>query len=143
MLVKLGKEIKIPTNENFISKYGTINALNPQSIFISIHSWATPKHNLRFNKKLRVLSHNVKKRIHSEIDYQVFHDKYIVDFDMRESGLQKDKQSFMSVEITLFPKNIITFPNDIYNSTITKLVDNVVRDIKRDRNFNFTAKKEK
>jgi hypothetical protein len=143
MLVKLGKQIKLPANSHFTAKYGTINALNPQSIFISIHSWASPKHNLRFHKKLRNLSQNVKHKIDESINFDVFHDKYIVDFDLRESGLQKNKQSFLAIEITLYPKNTIKFPDTIYDSNITALISNVTTNIQHDRNFTFTAKKQK
>lgn len=141
MLVKLGKQIKLPENHNFIIKYGTINALNPQSIYISLHSWATPRHNLRFDKKLQKLRRNVQNQIHQSINYNVFHNKYIVDFDLRVSGLKKNKPSFLSVEVTVYPKQISTFPDDIYNNNITKLIDEVTRQIKKDKNFIFTAKK--
>jgi hypothetical protein len=141
MLVKLGKQVKMPTNKNFIIKYGTINALNPQSIYVSLHSWATPRHNLRFDKKLRSLTLNVKNKIHRSINYDVFHKKYIVDFDLRASGLQKNKSSFLSVEITLFPKQILNFPSDIYDNNIKGLIDDLTAQIKMDKNFVFTAKK--
>lgn len=140
MLVKLGKQIKLP-NDNFAVKYGTINALNPQSIFVLINSWAAPKHNLRFDKKLRKLTILVKNKIYEEINYDVFHKKYIVDFDLRISGLQKNKQSFMSIEITLFPKNIISFPSEIYDTNIKVLIDKITTSIKKDQNFIFANKK--
>jgi len=141
MLVKLGKQVKLPVNDQFTVKYGTINALNPQSIFVSIHSWATPKHNLRFDKKLRKLNIAVKNKIHEEINYEVFHKKYIVDFDLRVSGLQKDKQSFLAIEITLYPKDVIPFPSEVYGGSIEKMIDNLLSNIKKDRNFVFTDKK--
>jgi hypothetical protein len=141
MLVKLGKQVKLPVNEQFTVKYGTINALNPQSIFVSIHSWAMPKHNLRFDKKIRRLNMTVKSKIHEEINYDVFHKKYIVDFDLRVSGLQKAKQSFLAIEITLYPKDIIPFPSEVYNTNIEKLINNLLANIKKDRNFVFADKK--
>lgn len=141
MLVKLGKQVKLPANEHFTVKYGTINALNPQSIFITIHSWATPKHNLRFDKKYRRLNLAVKHKVHQEINYEVFHGKYILEFDLRRSGLQKEKQSFLAIELTLYPKKVVAFPADIYDKNIVSLVHNVLSDIKKDRNFTFNAKK--
>jgi len=141
MLVKLGKQVKLPVNDHFTVKYGTINALNPQSIFVSIHSWATPKHNLRFDKKLRKLNLSVKNRIHEEINYEVFHKRYIVDFDLRASGLQKDKQSFLAIEITLYPKDVVPFPSEVYDKNIDTLINNLLADIKKDRNFVFADKK--
>ena len=143
MLVKLGKQVKLPVNEHFTVKYGTINALSPQSIFVTIHSWATPKHNQRFDKKLRKLTLAVKNKINSQINYDVFHRRYIVDFDLRASGLQKDKQSFLAIDITLYPKTVVPFPAEIYDQNITELVNNLLVDIKRDRNFTFTDKKQK
>jgi hypothetical protein len=141
MLVKLGKQVKLPANNHFTIKYGTINALQPRAIFVSIHSWATPKHNQRFDKKLRKLTLSVKHKIDEEINYDVFHRKYIVEFDLRASGLQKNKQSFLAIELTLYPKHIIPFPADIYDKTINDLVNNLLVDIKKDRNFTFTDKK--
>lgn len=141
MLKKLGKQIKLPENDNFVAKYGTINALKPQSIFITIQSWATPKHNLRFKKKLRSLTINTKNNIRELVNYDVFYDKYILDFDIRESGLKKDKPSFLSIELTLYPKNQVSFPSDIYNKNIEYLIRNLTSNIKRDRSFSFSAKK--
>ena len=141
MLIKLGKQIKLPENDNFVSKYGTINALNPQSIFISIQSWAIPRHNLRFKNKIRKLTINTQNKIRNKINYDVFHDKYIVDFDIRESGLRKGKPSFLSIEITLYPKDPFPFPSDIYDSNITTLIKQITNSIKKDRNFIFSAKK--
>lgn len=141
MLVKLGKQVKLPVNEYFTVKYGTINALTPQSIFVSIHSWAMPKHNLRFDKKLRKLNLTVKNKIYEEINYDVFHKRYIVDFDLRASGLQKDKQSFLAIEITLYPKDVVPFPSDVYGNSIEKMINNLLADIKKDRNFIFADKK--
>jgi hypothetical protein len=143
MLKKLGKQVKLPPDPKFTAKYGTINALNPQSIFVSIHSWATPKHNFRFHKKLRTLSQTVKREIDDSINYNVFYNKYIVDFDLRESGLQKDKQSFLAIEVTLYPKNVIKFPNDIYDSNVTSLIKKIIGSVKSNRNFTFTSKKVK
>lgn len=143
MLVKLGKQVKLPGNNHFTIKYGTINALEPKAIFVSIHSWAIPRHNQRFDKKLRRLTLTVKNKIHEEIDRDVFHQRHIVDFDLRESGLQKNKQSFMAIEITLYPKNVIPFPADIYDQTITTLVGKLSVLIKKDRNFSFADKKQK
>lgn len=141
MLVKLGKQIKVSTDDSFIVKYGTINALNPQSIFISLHSWAMPKHNLRFDKKLKKLALTVKTKIYEDVNYDVFHQKYIVDFDLRSSGLQKNKQSFLSVEITLYPKLVVAFPSESYNIPIKRLIESLVSDIKKDINFTFSSKK--
>ena len=141
MSIKLGKQVKFPANDNFTIKYGTINALNPQSIYVSMNTWATPKHNLRFDKKLRNLTINVKSKIHQSINYDVFYDKYIVDFDLRISGLQKNKSSFLSVEITLFPKKLLKFPDDIYDNNIRYLIQNLTTQIKKDKNFTFTTKK--
>jgi len=141
MLVKKGKQIKSPENNDFISKYGTINAVKPQSIFISIQSWATPKHNLRFKKKIRSLTINTKNKIRESVNYDVFHKKYIIDFDIRESGLRKDKPSFLSIDLTLYPKNQISFPSDIYNANIENLIKDLTSNIKKNTNFNFSAKK--
>jgi hypothetical protein len=141
MLIKLGKQVKLPADAHFTIKYGTINALEPKAIFVSIHSWATPKHNLRFDRKLRHLTHSVKDKIHDEINYKVFHEKYIADFDLRASGLRKNKQSFLAIEITLYPRTVIPFPSDIYDSNITTMVNNILADVKKNKHFTFTSKK--
>ena len=141
MLVKLGKQVKLQPNGNFTSKYGTVNAIAPQSIFVAVNSWVTPTHNLRFDKKLRKLNLIVRDAITENIDSETFHKKHILDFDLRQSGLRKGKQSFLSIEITLYPKTVIPFPSDIYDSNIKALVGDLSRQIKQDRDFTFANKK--
>lgn len=141
MIVKLGKQVKLPTNNHFVIKYGTINALNPQSLFIAVHTWATPQHDDDLERVLQRFIFDIKSQVYDEVNYDVFYEKYIIDVDLRASGLQKDKQSFLSIDITLYPKTIIPFPADIYDSNITKLLNNLLADIKKNPNFKFAKQK--
>ena len=80
----------------------------PKSIYINLSAWGELKENeeeINYDKVISLLRKRIKHNINSTINKTDFHrDKYIVDLDMRSSGISNEKRSFMSCEITLFQK---------------------------------------
>jgi hypothetical protein len=52
----------------------------------------------------------------------------IVDLDLRSSGIQKGKRSFMNLEITLYLKNHIDFKSPILKDRLKSIITAVYTD---------------
>jgi hypothetical protein len=55
------------------------------------------------------MNRSVKHSIFNNINKEIFDDKFIVDLDLRTSGLQLKKKSFMNLEINLFLNQELDF----------------------------------
>jgi hypothetical protein len=107
MITKCGKQLAIKKDKNFNIISGTVDNKNPKSFYLNISSWAEPliEGELDYTKVIRELNKSIKKDIYNNLDSKLFHvNRTIVDFDMRVSGIEYGKRSYMSCEITLFQK---------------------------------------
>ena len=144
--MKLGKELKLDLLNNFKTKIGTVNNKESKSLYINLSAWGElNNHNeeLNYDTILSALRKKIKQNLNSILNKEFFYnDKYIVDLDMRTSGFNPNKRSFMSCEITLFQKkglpinqqNILESSKDV----IFNVVDNCLRN-----NNHFTFYKTK
>jgi len=127
---KRGKEITLDIDSSYKIRLGTVDNKNPKSIYISLCAWGEPMkktENINYNSIISNLRKQIKHNINSTIDIDDFHrDKYIVDLDMRSSGISDDKRSFMSCEITLYQKNNIPVNKPKMINTATNIVKNVI-----------------
>ena len=63
------------------------------------------------------------------VDHKIFEKKYIVDLDLRTSGLQKNKKSFLNLEVTLFIHNeTYDFKSIILRSKIKNILSSIYKD---------------
>jgi hypothetical protein len=106
--MKLGKEIKLNLLENYKTKVGTVNNKESKSLYINLCAWGelnSVDENLNYDYFLSNIRKKIKQRLSNNLNNELFYnDKYIVDLDMRTSGLTLEKRSFMSCEITLYQK---------------------------------------
>ena len=106
--MKLGKEIKLDLLENYKTKIGTVNNKESKSLYINFCAWGELKEegeNFNYDFFLSNIRKKIKQKISNTVNKELFHEnKYIVDLDMRTSGLNINKRSFMSCEITLYQK---------------------------------------
>jgi len=127
---KRGKEITLDIDSSYKIRLGTVDNKNPKSIYINLSAWGEPMkktENINYNNVISNLRKQIKHNINSTIDINDFHhDKYIVDLDMRSSGISDEKRSFMSCEITLFQKNNIPVNKPKMVNTATNIVKNVI-----------------
>ena len=139
---KRGKEITLDVDSSYKVRLGTVDNKNPKSIYISLCAWGEPmkeKENINYNSVISNLRKQIKHNINSTIDVNDFHtDKYIVDLDMRSSGISDGKRSFMSCEITLFQKNNISVTKPKMINTATDIVKNVIGScLEKQEHFTF------
>ena len=106
--MKLGKEIKLDLLENDKTKIGTVNNKESKSLYLNFCAWGELKEegeNFNYDFFLSNIRKKIKQKISNTVNKELFHEnKYIVDLDMRTSGLNINKRSFMSCEITLYQK---------------------------------------
>ena len=130
--MKRGKEVKLDINPNYKIKIGTVDNKKPKSIYIILCAWGQLLRNeqeIDYDRVINKMRKDIKQTLNTTLDKKDFHDdKYIVDLDMRSSGISYKKRSFMSCEITLFQKNTIPVhkPQIIDNTTL--IINNLIKD---------------
>jgi hypothetical protein len=83
--------------------YGTIDSVNLKSLYLNIQTWVEPILECEnWQRTVLNMSRGVKHSIHNTLDKLIFDDKFIVDLDLRPSGLNVGKKSFMNLEINLY-----------------------------------------
>ncbi len=140
MFSKFGKEKKLFKNESFRVKYGTIDALKLNAIYINIESWVQPKELSDFNSLIRFIRKQIMLKLNQVIDRENFLDNLIVDLDLRSSGMSLNKKSFLSVEVTLYPKKNVKFNSDAIKTQVKNVATSTI-DVIQKNNFNFYSKK--
>jgi hypothetical protein len=143
---KRGKEISLDIDSNYKIKLGTVDNKNPKSIYINLSAWGEPiniTNNINYNGVISKLRKQIKHNINSVIDIDDFYkNRYIVDLDMRSSGISNIKRSFMSCEITLYQKNNIPVNQPKMINTATSIIKNVIGSCLENQNY-FTFYKTK
>jgi hypothetical protein len=128
--MKKGKTTKLSGYKTFKSHYGTIDSQNLKSIYINIQTWVEPKIEVEnWNRVVQNMSRSFKHSILNHINKEIFDVKFIVDLDLRTSGLQLNKKSFMNLEITLFLIESIDFKSPILKKHIKKLIKDIYGDV--------------
>jgi hypothetical protein len=103
-MIKTGKKLNLPLDERFKISYGTVNVKNPTSIYLQISTWIKPlEDNNNYENLIKKLTKEYKQSLNYLLKKSSFDDrKWIVDLDLRSSGMGKDKKSFMSIDTVLF-----------------------------------------
>jgi hypothetical protein len=128
--MKKGKTTKLTGYRTFKSHYGTIDSQNLKSIFINIQTWVEPKDEVEnWNRVVLNMSRSVKHTVLDKINKEVFDTKFIVDLDLRTSGLQPKKKSFMNLEINLFLLESMDFKSPKLKKYVKSLIKNVYGDV--------------
>jgi len=116
--------------KNFKTSYGTVDSKNLKSIYINIQSWVEPKKFLEnWNREVSYLNRLIKQLLLDTTDKFMFHSKFIVDLDLRTSGICLGKRSFMNLEITLYTKTEIDFKSIKLKNEIKKIVSYIEKEI--------------
>ena len=144
--MKRGKEMKIDTKHQYNIKSGTVDNKNPKSVYIQISAWGKPKDSSieDYDSILKRKSKRVKRKLFEVLDGNNFYkDKSIVDFNMASSGVNYDKRSFMSVEVTLFKKEpLLPINSDKMIPMVKSISEKIITDVfEKDENFKFFKRK--
>jgi hypothetical protein len=83
--------------------YGTVDSINLKSLYLNIQTWVEPiEDSDNWSRVVLNLSRGIKHSIYETINRKIFKDNFIVDLDLRSSGLNLGKKSFMNLEINLY-----------------------------------------
>ena len=142
--MKKGKTSKLNIFDDAKCQYGTVDSKNFKSIYLILQTWVEPKDDY---SNWTSITGSIKRQIlHTlleVVDHKIFEKKCIVDLDLRTSGLQKNKKSFLNLEITLFIHNqSYDFKSILLRSKIKNIFQSIyVDDLKN--SLYFTVSKTK
>lgn len=143
MSVKLGRKRSVSEDKNFRVNYGTINDENPISIYVEIKSWVKPLEELEnYEGDVRKLNKFIKQHLYNKLP-SCFHNRYIVDCDLRHSGLSVKKRSFLNLELVLYPKETnVPFSKNIQLQNIIKsLSTELINELKTRGGYEYNKTK--
>jgi len=142
--MKKGKTSKLNIFDDAKCYYGTVDSKNFKSIYVVLQTWIEP---ITVDENWNRLVGEIKRQIHHTllevVDTQTFERKQIVDLDLRTSGIQKNKKSFMNLEITLYVHNsLLDFKSPILRDKIKKILNSVyLDDLKNNKHFTLSKTK--
>lgn len=121
-MIKTGKKLNLPLDERFKISYGTVNVKNPISIYLQMSTWIKPLEDYEnYENLIKKLTKEYKQSLNYTLKNSFFNErKWIVDLDLRSSGMERDKKSFMSVDTVLFYHE----PQDPFREEILTFVKN-------------------
>ena len=140
--MKLGKEIKLKLRENYNVRLGTINNKDPKSIYLNITAWGDPinfDEDNNYDSIINNLRKQIKTKLYQSIDGNRYYpNNYIVDLDMRHSGIKDNKRSFMSCEITLYQKDRLPVTDKKLQEETQKIISEIIDScLEKNNDFKF------
>ncbi len=141
--MKKGKTITLNQYDSIKSFYGTVDAKELISIYLNIQTWVTPiNEDDNWNRIVSIMSREVKHSVLHSINTELFKQHFIVDLDLRPSGIRYNKKSFMNLEINLFTKQDGDFKCNEIKDSVKKILKRVYKDnILNNNHFNFSSTK--
>lgn len=136
--MKRGKENKINISDNYCIVSGTVDTKNPKSVYINISAWGEPnlKGDVAYDRVISQLHKEIKQKLYNKINKEQFiHNRVLVDLDMRESGIQYGKRSFMNCEVTLYQKNELTVDSEELISELNNVTRLIIEDVLNPNEF--------
>ena len=128
--MKKGKTSKLTGFRSSKVSYGTVDAKEFKSLYLNLQTWVQPKKDsYNWDRVVLNMTKSIKQSIHQNINKTIFDDKFIVDLDLRSSGLKLNKKSFLNLEINLF---IIEKDMDFKSVRLKRVLKKLVTDIYSD-----------
>jgi len=128
--MKKGKTTKINGFRTSKVHYGTVDSKEFKSLYLNLQTWVEPKDDYEnWNRIVLNMNRSIKHSVLQSIDKNLFDDKFIVDLDLRTSGLQLKKKSFMNLEINLFLKQEIDFKSTKLKKSLKNIIKEIYSDI--------------
>ena len=127
--MKKGKTSKINGFRTSKVSYGTVDSKEFKSLYLNIQTWVEPKKEAEnWTRVVLNMNRSVKHSVFNNINKELFDDKFILDLDLRTSGLQMKKKSFMNLEINLY----LTQEIDFKSIKLKKYLKNITKEIYSD-----------
>ena len=142
--MKKGKTSKIQGFKTTKVVYGTTDSFELKSIYLNLQTWVEPKEELENWERIVLnLSRQIKHTIYNHINTKLFEKNFIVDLDLRASGLVPNKKSFLNLEINFFIIDKTTdFKSTILRESLKELTKRIiVENFNKNSYFTFTLTK--
>jgi hypothetical protein len=142
--MKKGKTSKLNIFDDAKCHYGTVDSKELKSIYVVLQTWIEPlNEDDNWNRITGIIKRQIQHTLVEVADKLTFERKQIVDLDLRTSGIQKNKKSFLNLEITLFVHDkTIDFKSFILKSKIKKIISSIYfDDLKKSKYFTLSKTK--
>ena len=144
--MKKGKTSKIQGFNTSKIVYGTVDSINFKSMYLNLQTWVEPiKEPENWTRVVLNLSRAVKHSVYETLDKELFDDSFIVDLDLRSSGLTIGKKSFLNLEINFFlNEEDIDFKSKEIKENLKTIVNRIYdENFNNNDYFNFSLTKSK
>ena len=127
--MKKGKTSRIQGFKTIKAFYGTVDSINFKSLYLNIQTWVEPiKDSENWNRVVLNLGRAIRHVILETLDTSLFDDKFIVDLDLRSSGITVGKKSFLNLEINFYLKDSnMDFKSTKLRDTLKKVIKDVIK----------------
>jgi hypothetical protein len=134
--MKKGKTSKLDLFQDAKCYYGSVDATELKSIYLVLQTWVTPKME-KENWSITVgsITRTIKHKILEVANKKLFKDHFIVDMDLRTSGIRLKKSSFLNLEITFFTKQDVEFKSNEISEELTKIINKIYKEVLSDSKF--------
>jgi len=128
--MKKGKSVKINGFRTMKVSFGTVDCKNLKSIYLNLQTWVEPKEDEEnWTRIVSNLRRSFRHSVLEFLDKSFFQPLFIVDLDLRISGLQTKKKSFLNLEINLFLNEVVDFKSLKLKKSIKSLSKNIYNDV--------------
>ena len=137
--MKKGKSCVLKGYKKLKSTYGNVDSKNIKSIYLNLQTWVEPK-NVEGNweRVISSISRSIKMLVSEIIDKTIFNENVIIDLDLRASGINLKKRSFMNLEITLFLNKPLEFKSSEIKNSVKNIISTLETElIKKNKYFSF------
>jgi hypothetical protein len=144
--MKKGKTSKLNILKDAKCHYGTVDSKVFKSLYIVIQTWVEPKDEYEnWNRITGQIKRQIQHTLLEVTDNSLFDKKQIVDLDLRTSGIQKNKRSFLNLEITLYlNKENLDFKSIYLREKIKLMINSIYTDdLKNSKYFTLSKTKDK
>lgn len=140
--MKFGKEVKLSLDNNFKTIYGTVDSQNLKTIYVKILTWAEPVEDFDvYTHEVSVLKKRIKNKLNENLTSNFEPNKYIVDFDIKNSGIRYGKKSYLNINITLFTNCDGKITTPVYKENMKSIIKPLLETLKNNESFKFKIKK--
>lgn len=117
--------------------YGTVDSVNLKSLYLNIQTWVEPIYECdNWSRTVLNLSRGVKHSVYESLNNKIFDTKFIVDLDLRSSGLNLGKKSFMNLEVNFYViEENLDFKSKQIKDTLLKITNKIFNDNFYDNNY--------
>lgn len=137
--MKKGKTAKINGFRTSKVVYGTVDSKEFKSLYLNLQTWVEPKEDYEnWTRITQNMCRSIKHSVYDNIDKSLFDDKFIVDMDLRTSGLHIKKKSFLNLEINLFLIDEVDFKDMKLKRKLKSIIKGIYDDVlNKNEHFKF------